>query len=560
MKDGCFFFIVIQLKKYPFLTSSFTIPEMKKTLAFIYLLCCTLTISAQSKITRYSGTIKGYSPDMGFTTAQISANSAITGLYNSYIITIKADGTFSVDIPLNREQEIWIGFPFFQSTIYLEPGKDLVQDFDISNTADVTCVFKGASAAVNNDMNKVRQVVRDYNWNGIDADIYKLTPPQYKAYFQQLLSHKLFQIDSIAKADHLNKTTYDLAQRDVRYNIVGMLLFYKSTMESAYRRVNNLSFDDRKPLSNPVRPDSSYYSFLKELKFNDPLAIRSFNYFIVINRLMYMEPVYELARTEGINYEKELALLKTKDTSDPDVKNTISHYEEMIARNVTLAGSLERARPIIFKKLLPAAPSMELDIMYLQSITHELDANKDTLSAEKLATIRSNIKNPFLLADVYALDNSIKESIRNAKTQKGYTYNQLSATTTTDSTFTTILEKYKGKVIFIDFWATWCGPCMDAIKRIAPLKEELAGDKNIVFLYITNTSSPEKSYEVIMPGIKGEHYRLSVDQFNHLSGMFHLVGIPHYAIVDKHGTIVNKNFTWTQNEQVKQQLLKLENE
>jgi thiol-disulfide isomerase/thioredoxin len=273
-----------------------------------------------------------------------------------------------------------------------------------------------------------------------------------------------------------------------------------------------------------------------------------------------MEPVYDQAHTEGINYEKELALLKTKDTSDPAIRNTISHYEEMIARNATLAGSLERARPVVLKKLLPASSSMELDIMYLQSVAHELDANKDTLSAEKLTTIKSNIKNRFLLSDIYALDKSIKESIRDAKTQKGYTFNQLSATTTTDSTFTTILEKYKGKVIFIDFWATWCGPCMDAIKRIAPLKEELAADKNIVFLYITNTSSPEKSYEVIMPGIKGEHYRLSIDQFNHLSGMFQIIGIPHYAIVDKHGTIINKNFVWTQNDQVKQQLLQLENE
>lgn len=547
-------------KKYPSFTSSFTIPEMKKTLAFVCLLCCTLTLSAQSKITRYSGTIKGYTPDMGFTTAQLSTNNAITGLHNSYIINIAPDGTFSINLPLTREQEVWIGFPFFNSPIYLEPGKELIQDFDISQASAVTSVFKGVPANVNNDINKVRPILMDFNWDEIDKAIYNATPEKYKAYLLQIQSRKLFQIDSIAKQGTFNKTAYDLAQRNVKYSTTELLIFYRYIMESAYRRVNKSSFDNRKPLSNPVKPDSSYYSFLKELKYNDPLALRSYNYFIVINRLMYMEPVYDLARTEGIDYEKELALLKTKDTSDPAIKNTISHYEEMIARNVTLAGSLERARPVVLKKLLPASFSMESDIMYLQSVAHELDANKDTLSAEKLATIKSNIKNHFLLSDIYALDKSIKESIRNAKTQKGYTFNQLSATTTTDSTFTTILEKYKGKVIFIDFWATWCGPCMDAIKQIAPLKEELAADKNIVFLYITNISSPEKSYDVIMPGIKGEHYRLSIDQFNHLSGMFQIVGIPHYAIVDKRGTIVNKHFIWTQNDQVKQQLLKLENE
>ncbi|WP_187294758.1 TlpA family protein disulfide reductase [Chitinophaga pinensis] len=497
---------------------------------------------------------------MGFKTVQLSNNNAVTGLYSSYLINIAADGTFEVALPLTREQEVWVGFPFFNSPIYLEPGKELIQNFDITSPSAVTSVFKGVPATVNNDINKVRPILMDFDWDAIDKAIYSMTPEQYKLYFQQIQQRKLSQIDSIAKKGAFNKTAYDLAQRNVKYSTADLLIFYRHMMESAYRHVNKLSFDNKQPLSKPVKPDSSYYSFLKELKYNDPLALRSYNYFILINRLMYMEPVYDQARTEGADYEKELAILKTKDTSDLGIKNTINHYEEMIARNATIPGALERARPVVFKKLLPVSSSMETDIVYLQSITREMDINKDTLSAEKLATIKSNVKNPFLLADVYTLDNTIKESIRNAKTQKGYSYNQLAATTANDSMLTTILEKYKGKVIFIDFWATWCGPCMDAIKRIAPLKEELAGDKNIVFLYITNTSSPEKSYDVIMPGIKGEHYRLSTDQFNQLSGMFNIVGIPHYAIVDKRGTIINKNFIWTQNDQVKEQLLRLEKE
>ncbi|TWW00097.1 hypothetical protein [Chitinophaga pinensis] len=93
----------------------------------------------------------------------------------------------------------------------------------------------------------------------------------------------------------------------------------------------------------------------------------------------------------------------------------------MLDHNATVPGALEKARPLVLQRLLSGA-SMEADIMYLQSIAHELDVNKDTLSAEKLATIKSNIKNPFLLSDIYALENSIKENIRTAKTQKGYTY------------------------------------------------------------------------------------------------------------------------------------------
>ena len=80
--------------------------------------------------------------------------------------------------------------------------------------------------------------------------------------------------------------------------------------------------------------------------------------------------------------------------------------------------------------------------------------------------------------------------------------------------------------------------CRDGIERIKPLKAELA-DKNIVFVYITNPTSPEKTYKEMIPNIRGEHFRLSQDEWNYLVQKFNIYGIPHYELVDKTGKIIS---------------------
>lgn len=68
--------------------------------------------------------------------------------------------------------------------------------------------------------------------------------------------------------------------------------------------------------------------------------------------------------------------------------------------------------------------------------------------------------------------------------------------------------KSKEKVIFIDFWATLCNPCLSAMRESKSVKEEFL-DKDVVFVYIADTSSPRKTREQKISEIKGEHCCLS---------------------------------------------------
>lgn len=95
-----------------------------------------------------------------------------------------------------------------------------------------------------------------------------------------------------------------------------------------------------------------------------------------------------------------------------------------------------------------------------------------------------------------------------------------------------IADQYRGKVVYMDLWATWCGPCKMGIKAMAPHHDDYAG-KDIVFVYVTDESSPEAAWKKMVIDMVGDHYRLKS-----FSGTEPAInGIPRYLIFDREGKI-----------------------
>jgi thiol-disulfide isomerase/thioredoxin len=103
-----------------------------------------------------------------------------------------------------------------------------------------------------------------------------------------------------------------------------------------------------------------------------------------------------------------------------------------------------------------------------------------------------------------------------------------------------MIEPYKGKIIYMDVWGTWCQPCVQAIKASPTLKDAVK-DYDVVYLYF-EYGSPESAWKsaiadlnLIKPNYV--HYQLPSEQQEAVIKYLKVDGFPSYFLFDKNGNM-----------------------
>lgn len=252
----------------------------------------------------------------------------------------------------------------------------------------------------------------------------------------------------------------------------------------------------------------------------------------------YLDLVYVAAGYPWIKSQNELLMtgarrnpLKYKDCTDEQLREMVKAFDFNDAKYCFFTKEVYDFITVTVnlpKRLQLSEDNFYYGVRRTTQIKLLLERSQD-ISPEDKAWLEK--ANPYFKE---VIDAKIKE-LRRIREAKLAVKSGILPKTDAEKLFEEIIKPYKGKVVVVDFWNTWCLPCLSAIKKIEPLKSGELSSDNIVWLYLADESSPETAYNERIQNIKGVHFRLSAEQAKTIKRQFGITAIPSYVLVDRDG-------------------------
>ena len=488
------------------------------------------TPQIQDGVAKLSGKITNFHPNVSEDNGTLTLRvvQPVTAEVCQVITTVNEDDYFTFEVPMQCNYAIG----------YILPGKGSYDAFDVCLTSgkevtidilyeETTGRLKSIHQAdslglTSTDLINMSSVARKLtNYGSLGGSGYVKTPDEFVQQLRIKLDKQLNLIaENKAASEYVRNIILSDNAKTILTNGIKILLLdwvlfdYKRVMQLGYLNAGNKDVENY----NPPEPDKKYYEFLKDFDLNNPLYLYNGNYFEVLQKIL------------------------SNDTLNiPPIGDTpVDQWMKTVKNRLSELVGFDKG---LFYDMLAANS-------YASQFNNELRPLSDT-QKENINTYFKDDKAEF--AKILLKKND--EIIQLAAQKEPLVVNKTPAAPK-EKLMNAIIAKYKGKVVVVDFWATWCAPCLDAMEKYRTVKHALRG-KNVVFVYLTNTTSPKKLWEEKIKGIGGEHYYLNNDEWKYIFDTFGLEYIPSYLFFDTNGKFAQKIVSYPGNEEMKKMIEKL---
>lgn len=169
-----------------------------------------------------------------------------------------------------------------------------------------------------------------------------------------------------------------------------------------------------------------------------------------------------------------------------------------------------------------------------QTVSEESTGREDTKdSAEQSAPDESSTEPPASAEPTPQPESDGSEESSVEAVWNGDSAMDFSAQTNAGDTFT--LSEQAGTVVLINFWATWCGPCVEEMPALQDLYEEYGDSDNVRIILINAGESSQTVHRFLSQN--GYTMPCIYDTDNTVNDQYGVMGIPYTVIFNKDGTV-----------------------
>lgn len=546
------------------------------------------------------GYIANYNRKIGFSNGLIYVSNELTREDYPMVVNLQPNGRFECKFEINYPISSSVVFNNNWIPFYVEPGQTVTLYLDWesimaqSRARDYNhpihnLQYMGPVAHIS-QMSKHTEQLFVFRYEEFSKMQKELTPTQFKERCEPMFRHWSEQADSLVNANQYVGRDARLVKNEAKIaQGYSMLDFVMSRGYLAQKDKNN-------PVLQ-IMEDSTYYSFLRQIPLNDSMIVADKKFGTFINRLEYMNFARATGDTTTVNrevafipYPKKSVLTYLKEhgaeltpeqeklQKDEEARlgKTVERYINELIAESKIKEELRTKYKDLFdaffkenKETDTVARDPEIDnnqfkknadrffedqrkkmrqldtivgytpfvsqIITLRSLPFQLKQLNETYADYLLDKYKELIKHPFLSTEAKRLSTIAFPQ------QKDSTYALPEGPAT--EIFRNITKNHAGKVLFVDFWATSCGPCRANIEQTADLRQQYKDHSEFQFIFITSDrESPEEPYnKYVEKNLKGEAcYRIPQADYNYLRQLFRFNGIPHYELIEKDGTVSRK--------------------